>query len=262
MGARTLSKKTGPTVPEDLTTYTFDNQIGKPYYTPNGEDQEGAAALSSSSRTKGGRGAYARSESLRPSQESTAALRALSLSRNVAGTQRGPVAPQCSIRASIRGDARAGCDRGEFRLVHYALLGNHAHLIVEAKDRHALGRGMKSVTMRIVRAAERAFAWRGRILADRYHMRILKTPREVRNAIRYVLLNARRHASRSSRGGTIDPASSGRWFDGWKKGTARVDGGIGTQVVAAAHTWLLRAGWRRYGLLDPMDVPGGARASP
>ena len=155
-----------------------------------------------------------------------------------------------------------GCDRGEFRLVHYALLGNHAHLIVEAKDRHALGRGMKSVTMRIVRAAERAFAWRGRILADRYHMRILKTPREVRNAIRYVLLNARRHASRSSRGGTIDPASSGRWFDGWKKGTARVDGGIGTQVVAAAHTWLLRAGWRRYGLLDPMDVPGGARASP
>ena len=30
-----------------------------------------------------------------------------------------------------------GCDRGEFRLVHYALLGNHAHLIVEAKDRHA-----------------------------------------------------------------------------------------------------------------------------
>ena len=155
-----------------------------------------------------------------------------------------------------------GCDRGEFRLVHYALLGNHAHLIVEAKDRHALGRGMKSVTMRIVRAAERAFAWSGRVLADRYHMRILKTPREVRNAIRYVLLNARRHASRSSRGAGIDPASSGRWFDGWKKGTAPGDDGIGAQVVAAAHTWLLRTGWRRHGLLDPLDVPGGARASP
>ena len=155
-----------------------------------------------------------------------------------------------------------GCDRGEFRLVHYALLGNHAHLIVEAKDRHALGRGMKSVTMRIVRAAERAFAWRGRVLADRYHMRILKTPREVRNAIRYVLLNARRHATRLSRGAVTDPASSGRWFDGWKSCTARGEGGIGTRAVAAAHTWLLRTGWRRHGLLDPLDVPGGARASP
>ncbi len=155
-----------------------------------------------------------------------------------------------------------GCDRGEFRLVHYALLGNHAHLIVEARDRHALGRGMKSITMRIIRAAERAFAWRGEFLADRYHMRILRTPREVRNAIRYVLLNARRHATRLSHGAVIDPASSGRWFDGWKRGTARAEGGIGTRAVAAAHTWLLRAGWRRHGLLDPLEVPGGARASP
>ena len=156
-----------------------------------------------------------------------------------------------------------GCERGEFRLVHYALLGNHAHLIVEAKDRHALGRGMKSVTMRIARAAERAFAWRGGVLADRYHMRILETPREVRNAIRYVLLNARRHAPKPSRSAAlVDPASSGRWFDGWKRDIARVVGRPGTRSVAVAHTWLLTVGWTRYGLLDPLDVPGAARASP
>lgn len=29
------------------------------------------------------------------------------------------------------------CERGAFRLVHYSLQGDHAHLIVEAKDRHA-----------------------------------------------------------------------------------------------------------------------------
>src|SRR5262245_54828671 len=28
----------------------------------------------------------------------------------------------------------AGCERAEFRLVHYSLQGNHAHLIVEARD--------------------------------------------------------------------------------------------------------------------------------
>ena len=90
-----------------------------------------------------------------------------------------------------------GCDRGEFRLVHYALLRDHAHFIVEAKDRDALGRGMKSLGRRMVWAMRRAFGWRGGLLADRYHMRVLKTPGEVRNAIRYVLLNAARHRRRA-----------------------------------------------------------------
>ena len=154
-----------------------------------------------------------------------------------------------------------GCDRGEFRLVHYALLRDHAHFIVEAKDRDALGRGMKSLGRRMVWAMRRAFGWRGGLLADRYHMRVLKTPGEVRNAIRYVLLNAARHRRRAVR--ELDPASSGRWFDGWRRGsTARSEPRTGPRSVAAAHTWLLTMGWRRYGLLDPLDVPGAARASP
>ena len=153
-----------------------------------------------------------------------------------------------------------GCDRGEFRLVHYALLRDHAHLIVEAKDRSALGRGMKSLSRRMVWAMWRAFGWRGGLLADRYHMRVLKTPREVRNAVRYVLLNAARHRRRTL--GELDPASSGRWFEGWQRGTARVERRSWRRPVASAHTWLLAEGWRRYGLLDPLDVPGAARASP
>ncbi len=152
-----------------------------------------------------------------------------------------------------------GCDRGEFRVVHYALLRDHAHLIVEAKDRGALGRGMKSLGRRMVWAMRRAFGWHGGLLADRYHMRVLKTPREVRNAIRYVLLNAAHH--RGAPRETLDPASSARWFGGWRRGTTRQEGGDEVPV-AAAQTWLLSKSWRRYGLLDPLDVPGGARASP
>ena len=152
-----------------------------------------------------------------------------------------------------------GCERGEFRVVHYALLRDHAHLIVEAKDRHALGRGMKSLTRRMVWAMRRAFGWHGGLLEDRYHMRVLKTPREVRNAIRYVLLNMARRRRAALR--TLDPASSGRWFDGWRRGGARRASG-GEGPVATARTWLLREGWRRGGLLDPSEVPGGARASP
>ena len=146
-------------------------------------------------------------------------------------------------------------------MVHYSLLSNHTHLIVEASGRQALGRGMKSVGARLARAVNRVFGRRGPVLLDRYHVRVLRTPLEVRRAIRYVLLNARRHATRQSRGALrIDPASSGRWFDGWKRGLVRRD--RGAPSVSRPHTWLLHTGWRRHGLLDPGDVLGGARASP
>src|SRR3989442_7135265 len=42
----------------------------------------------------------------------------------------------------VEGSFAHACERGAFRLVHYSLQGNHAHMIVEAKNREALGRGM------------------------------------------------------------------------------------------------------------------------
>lgn len=149
------------------------------------------------------------------------------------------------------------CTRDGFRLVHYSLQGNHAHLVVEADDRDALGRGMKSICARLARAVNRIAGRTGRVLADRYHLRLLSTPKEVRNALRYVLLNARRHttAARASLSKTVrlDPASSARWFDGWKRGAR--DPARGPSPVALARTWLLATGWRRHGLLNPADIP-------
>jgi len=114
---------------------------------------------------------------------------------------------------------------------------------------------------------------RGPVLADRYHLRLLPTPKEVRSALRYVLLNARRHASINARRRAstvqkavtttvrLDPASSARWFDGWKPKTALTADATSAasrapSPVARARTWLLSVGWRRHGLLDPADVPG------
>jgi hypothetical protein len=151
--------------------------------------------------------------------------------------------------------------RPGFRLVHYSLQGNHAHLIVEARDRHTLGRGMKSIAARVARAVNRIAGRTGPVLADRYHLRMLPTPKEVRNALRYVLLNARRHAEgwnkTVSKMTGIDPASSGRWFNGWRTRhpDPRADD-TDDPPVAAARTWLLAVGWRRHGLIDPADVPG------
>ena len=57
----------------------------------------------------------------------------------------------------------------------------------------------------------------------------------------------------------LDPASSGRWFDGWKRkllGKEERSAPSEPPSVAHAKTWLLKVGWRRYGLLDPAAIPG------
>jgi len=170
-----------------------------------------------------------------------------------------------SIVRELERTFAAGCTRPGFRLVHYSLQGNHAHLIVEAQDRDALGRGMKAIGARLARAVNRIARRTGPVLADRYHARTLPTPRECHRALRYVLLNARRHAARTraalSTAVPCDPASSGRWFDGWKRGKGSVTECARSTLaerpaVARARTWLLTVGWRRHGLLDPADVPG------
>jgi REP element-mobilizing transposase RayT len=147
------------------------------------------------------------------------------------------------------------CERGDFRVTQYAIQPDHLHLVVEASDRAALGRGMKAIGARIARAVNRVLGRRGRVLRDRYHLRVLETPREVRRALNYVLNNARKHlGARAPRVGRVDPASSGRWFSGWREGVVAL--ARSPAPVARARTWLLRVGWQRHRLLDPSEVPG------
>ena len=146
---------------------------------------------------------------------------------------------------------RAICDGGErfgFRLNEFSLQSNHVHLIVEADDRLALSRGMKGVAVRVARTLNRLWKRRGSVFSDRFHARALRTPREVRSALAYVLHNARHHGLRLL---GVDPYSSGPWFDGWKQGRVLTASGPG----ARAKTWLLRAGWRRHGLIGIQESP-------
>jgi len=156
-------------------------------------------------------------------------------------------------------------ERKDFRLVHYSVQSNHLHLIVEANDARALGRGMNALGARLARAVNRVFGRKGRVLLDRFHHVVLRTPTQVRNAMRYVLLNARRHLKTKPRTTRIDPASSGRWFEGWRRSAgglvaqARERPGGHVVAIASPHTWLLSEGWRKAGpCLDPAEVPGAA----
>jgi putative transposase len=143
------------------------------------------------------------------------------------------------------------------RFVHYSVLANHLHFIAEGEGREAVARGMQSFTARLAKRINRCFDRTGKVFVSRYHARELKTPREVWFALRYVLLNARHHGLENGDAlpsGCVDPRSSGAVFDGWVRPPAvPVQWDFGT---SPARTWLLRVGWRRYGLLDLDDTPG------
>jgi len=156
---------------------------------------------------------------------------------------------------------RAISKRADFRVVHYSLQHDHVHLLVESESVAALSNGMKSLAARLARAVNRVFDRRGAVLDGRYHHRALGTPREVRAALAYTLLNARKHAGQRapvapSSDTWVDPASSGRWFEGWARCPAPP---ADRPAVARAQTWLLRAGWRRHGLIRSNEVPGGKK---
>jgi REP element-mobilizing transposase RayT len=159
------------------------------------------------------------------------------------------------VREVMRAFA-AGAERAAFRLVEFSIQNDHLHAIVEAEGRDALGRGMKSLAARFARAVNRALGRTGPVLRERYHLHVLRTAREVRNALGYVLTNARRHLAKLGRAlpraVQIDPASSGAWSDAWRPEVVRPDA-PGPPPVARARTWLARIGWRHYGLLDPAE---------
>lgn len=152
-------------------------------------------------------------------------------------------------RSVLMGAFKSGCDRFGFRLIHYSIQSNHLHLICEAKDASALSRGMQGLQIRIAKRLNMFWGRRGKLFCDRFQAHVLRTPREVKHALCYVLHNAKKHGVRL--GAALDPFASGRWFDGWRES---VEDLIATPL-ARAHTWLLGRGWRRHRLLSLADSP-------
>src|SRR5260370_17969558 len=84
-------------------------------------------------------------------------------------------------------------ERFGLRLSEFAILGNHLHLLVEADSHLALSRGMQSLNIGIARRLNRVMRRSGRVFADHYHSRRLRSPTELVNAVAYVLGNHAHH---------------------------------------------------------------------
>ena len=74
-----------------------------------------------------------------------------------------------AVARVVRAAIAAGGHRGDFRVVHYNVLGDHLHFVVEAAGAMALARGMQGLTIRLARRLNALLGRRGKLFAQRYH---------------------------------------------------------------------------------------------
>ena len=125
--------------------------------------------------------------------------------------------------------ASVAAERFGMRIVQFAALGNHMHLVVEAASTEALSRAMQGFSIRVAKGLNKMMHKRGRVLGDRYHARPLRTPTEARRAVAYVRNNHRKHMAQ------IGEPLPARYVDPYASDGAGV-------ALPAPRSWLLRSG--------------------
>ena len=146
-----------------------------------------------------------------------------------------------------------------FRVVHFSTQSDHLHVLVEADSHEAFVRGMRSLSVRVAKRVNRTLrrpGLRGKVWGDRYHRHDLGTPREVRNALVYVLANFKKHFAVRTGAPLLDACSSAVWFTGWVAHRKLPDG---DPPVVPARTKLLAELWQEHGLVHPGERPAAAR---
>ena len=167
------------------------------------------------------------------------------------------------------------------RIVQLSIQSTHLHLLVEADSSRALSRGMQafqiSAAKHVNAAVSNAGSWwerrqgrrplpkrrKGRVFADRYHARLVTSPLQARRELAYVLNNWRKHGEDQrpfARTWKIDPFSTGWGFLGWREHAEAPWAWSKPPTyepipVYGPRSWLLREGWKRYGLIGMREVP-------
>ncbi len=165
--------------------------------------------------------------------------------------------------SAVRRAANVVLARSDFRVVHISIQANHIHLIVEADDKAALAAGMKAFQVSAARKLNAALGRTGTVFPDHYHLEIIDSPRQTRNALAYVLNNWRKHRedkTSETRHWHVDPFSTARSFFGWREANLALPrselDGEPALPVARPESWLLREGWKKHGPVSAFEVPG------
>ena len=129
---------------------------------------------------------------------------------------------------------QGGADRFGVRVVELSVQGEHIHMMAETDDSPSLGRAMKGLSVRLAKGLNRMMGRKGRVLSDRYHAHVLRTPLETRRALRYIRDNHRKHMAAVGK-----PLAAG-WVDPYSSGCPEV-----AALLASPQSWLLKVGWQR-----------------
>ena len=174
-----------------------------------------------------------------------------------------------AIYRAMRDASIVAAVRERIRIIHVSIQRTHVHLLVEAESTHALARGMQGFQISAARRINTALGpdqirrRRGPVFADRYHLTVITSPRQARNALAYTLLNWRKHGEDRTglpRTWLIDPFSSGISFPDWLE----LDGSpvmwpyratYDPLVVYRPRSWLLQEAWKRHGPISVHEVP-------
>ena len=122
--------------------------------------------------------------------------------------------------------------RGRFgaRLIEFSVQGNHLHLVIEAESDVSLSRALQGLCIRIARSLNSLMRRSGKVFADHYHARLLRSPTELIRALRYVLGNAAHHFGAVG----VDPRCSAALVVAER-----------LALLAPGRSWLLREGLAR-----------------
>lgn len=158
-----------------------------------------------------------------------------------------------------------GAKQKGLRVLQFAVLGNHFHLLAEAASNAELTRAMKCLNIRLAIGLNRlarqdsrlteAEKRKGTVLKDRYDLKRLTTPTQVRNAMIYVLANASKHFKRKQ---VFDWFSSFSVFENvealarlridldWRRRSLTApQRDFYQSLVGPPESWLARVGWLR-----------------
>ncbi len=83
----------------------------------------------------------------------------------------------------IKATIDRGVNRFGVRMVRFSVQESQIHLLVEAPDNLSLASSLKGLSVRLAKALNGMMRRSGRVISDRYDVRLLRTPTEVRQAI-------------------------------------------------------------------------------
>jgi putative transposase len=148
-------------------------------------------------------------------------------------------------------------------VIHFSIQRNHIHLFCEGQSNKAVALGMRALAGRFAKiirgySYSNGYGKTGSVFKGRYHLHVLKTPGEVRNALEYVLLNLSKHQKLIE---YLDSFSSGSCFRQWPKLLGkRFESLIKAEaefyaaqegpsdlisVLSVPQSWLAQTGWMK-----------------